>query len=64
MRPAVVFGIVTGDALVSYWPVFSLTSVTVPESFAKVNSVQFFSIKVSQGAHLRQVRNSPFSHGP
>ena len=26
---------------VSYWPVFSLSPVTVPEAFAKVNSAQF-----------------------
>ena len=32
------FGIVTGDVLVSYWSIFSLSSVTVPEVFAKVNS--------------------------
>ena len=25
MRPAIVFGIVTGDAPVSYWPIFSLS---------------------------------------
>ena len=41
MRPAIVSGIVTGDALISYWPVFSLSPVTVPEVFANVNSVQF-----------------------
>ena len=34
-------GIVTGDMLDSYWPIFSLSLVTVPEVFAKVNSVQF-----------------------
>ena len=27
-------GIVTGDAPVSYWPIFPLSSVTVPEVFA------------------------------
>ena len=42
MRPATVCGIVTGDALVSYWPIFfSLPLVTVPGVFAGVNSVQF-----------------------
>ena len=25
MRPAIVFGIVSGDAPVSYWPIFSLS---------------------------------------
>ena len=43
MRPAVVSGIVTGGASVSYWPIFSLFLVTVPEVFAKVNSAQFRS---------------------
>ena len=34
-------GIVTSDVLVSYWPIFPLSPVTVPEVFAKVNSTQF-----------------------
>ena len=41
MRPAIVFGIVTGDVPVSYWPIFSLFLITVPEVFANVKSVQF-----------------------
>ena len=32
--PAIVSGIVIGNALVSYWPMFSLSLVTVPEVFA------------------------------
>ena len=36
-----VSGIITGDAPVSYWSIFSLSLVTVPEVFAKVNSPQF-----------------------
>ena len=40
MRPAIASGIVTGDAPVSYWSIFSL-SLAVPEVFAKVNSFQF-----------------------
>ena len=45
MRPAVVSGFLTGDAPVSYWPIFSPVSiVTVPEVFAKVNSVQPVSL--------------------
>ena len=40
MRAAIVPGMVTRDAPVSYWPVFSLSLVTVPEVFAKVNSAQ------------------------
>ena len=35
-----VSGIVTGDATVSYWSIFSLSLVTVPEVLAKVNSPQ------------------------
>ena len=40
MRPAVVCGIVAGDVLFSYWPIFFSLSplVTVPEVLAKVNS--------------------------
>ena len=41
MRPAIILSIVTGDALVSYWPIFFLSRVTIPEVFAKVNSAQF-----------------------
>ena len=41
MRSAIVSGIVTGDAPVSFWPYFPLSVVTVPEVFAKVNSSQF-----------------------
>ena len=40
MRPAVVSGILTADAQVSYWPIFFLILETDPEVFAKVNSVQ------------------------
>ena len=41
MRPAMVPGIVTGDAPVSYWPIFFLSLVTDPEVIARVNSAQF-----------------------
>ena len=41
MGSAIDSGIVTRDVLDSYWPIFSLSFVTVPEVFAKVNSVQF-----------------------
>ena len=41
MRLAIVSGIIFGDETVSYWPIFSLTIVTDPKVFAKVNSVQF-----------------------
>ena len=40
--PLIVSGILTGDAPVSYWPIFfSLSPVTVPEVFTKVNQAQF-----------------------
>ena len=38
MRPASVSGIVTGDASLSYWPILSLSLVTIPEVIVKVNS--------------------------
>ena len=34
-------GIVSGDAPLSYWPIFSLSLVTVPEAFAEGNLAQF-----------------------
>ena len=40
MRPAIVFGIVIGNLPVSYWPVFPLSLVTVPEVFTNVNWAQ------------------------
>ena len=43
MSPANVSGIVKRDALVSYWPDFPVSPVTVPEAFAKVNSAQISS---------------------
>ena len=44
MCPAMVSGIVTDDAPVSYWPIFPMFLVTVPDAFAKVNSAQVPSI--------------------
>ena len=41
MPPAIVSGIGIGDALISYWPIFSLSQITVPEVLVKVNSAQF-----------------------
>ena len=38
MRPAIVCGIATGHVPVSYWLIFFLSLVTVPEVFANVNS--------------------------
>ena len=43
IRPAIVSGIATGDAAVSYWPIFFLSreTVPIPEVFGKFNSAQF-----------------------
>ena len=41
MLPAIVSGIVTGDAPVSYRSIFFPSLVTYPEVFAKVNPTQF-----------------------
>ena len=37
-------GIVTEDALLSYWSIFPLSPGTVPEVFAKINSAQFLLV--------------------
>ena len=37
---AIASGIVTGDAPLSYWPIFFSSLATVPEGFAKANSTQ------------------------
>ena len=39
--PALTSGILTGHAPVSYWPILSLSLVTVPEVFTNVNLTQF-----------------------
>ena len=39
--PQILSGIVTGDAPISYWSIFSLSLATVPEVFAKVHLAQF-----------------------
>ena len=46
-HPTMVCGIVTGDSPVSYWSIFPLSLVTIPEVFAKVNSTQFPSLLLS-----------------
>ena len=63
-RPAIVSGILTSDASFCYWPIFPLPLVTVPEVFAKVNSVQFpsrFCGKVAnkKAIHTMLVRDLP-----
>ena len=39
--PAIVSEVVTGDAPISYWPIFHLSLVSDPEVFVIVNSAQF-----------------------
>ena len=53
MCPAIVSGIVTGVALVSYWSIFPpYLLVTVPVVFVRVYSDQFHS-RVSKLANVR-----------
>ena len=62
MRPAIASGIATGDAPVSYWPIFSLSLVTVPEVFMKVKSAKFSSCFLkgtnANGKQLIRTKNS------
>ena len=44
MRPGIVSGIVTRDASVSHWPIFSLSKVTVTEVSAQFLS-RFLSVE-------------------
>ena len=41
--------IVTGDVLVSYWPIFFPSLVTVAEVFGKINLTQFKLLLVFSG---------------
>ena len=43
MRPAKASGIVTGDATVSYWTIFSLGPSNIPRSLCESKSTQFLS---------------------
>ena len=44
MRPAKVSGIVAEDAMVSYWPIFSLgPNIIIPRSLCESKSTQFLS---------------------
>ena len=57
-------GILTSDASFCYWPIFPLPLVTVPEVFAKVNSVQFPSrfcgeVANKKAIHTMLVRDLP-----
>lgn len=40
-QPAIVSGIVTGGVPVSYWPIFFVSPVTVPEVLANFNLAKF-----------------------
>ena len=53
MSPANVSGIVTRDALVSYWLDFPVSLVTLPKVFAKVNLAQ-----ISSSSKARHVKYS------
>ena len=44
MRPAIVSEIVIEEATVSYWLIFSLSLVTVPEAFARAIRPSFFLV--------------------
>ena len=50
MRLAIVSGMVTGEAPVSYWPIFSLSLVTVPKALRKLSRPSF--LLVFSGAAL------------
>ena len=56
MRPVSVSGIVIEDAPVSYWLIFSLSLVKVPEVFAKAIRPSFFP--VSRVANCAQIMRS------
>ena len=46
MFPAIVSGIVTGDAPLSYWTIFSVSMVTVPKVFTSyLGPVSFSFVK-------------------
>ena len=53
MPPANVSGIVTRDSLVSYWPDFPVSLVTIPKDFAKFNLAQ-----ISSSSKARHVKYS------
>ena len=55
----IVSGIISGDAPLSYWPIFSSSLATVPEAFAKVNLAQFPSQSGKHNDQFRFLRNSP-----
>ena len=41
MRPTIVYGVIIGDVLVSYWSIFSLSLVKVSKVLVQVNLTQF-----------------------
>jgi len=47
MRPAIVSGIVTVDAPVSYWPIVFISLVAVPEVFVKTRPSSLLCCKVA-----------------
>ena len=58
MHPAIVSGIVTGDAPVSYWLIVSLSFITVPEVFVKVNLTHYIFLFVSKVDNTHHVKRA------
>ena len=58
IRSAILSGIVTRHAPLSDWPIFSLSPVTVPEVFAKLNSFQFRA-RFESGEELSVAKTVP-----
>ena len=62
IRPAIVSGMVTGDAPVRYWPILSLSLVTVAKVFVKVNLISFLrACKVANCSSLVSNQEETFS---
>ena len=58
----VVCGIVTGDAPVSYWSIFSLSLVTVPEVFAMLTRPSFLHVSKVANRPLPSSKNPHFQN--
>ena len=64
MYPANVSGMFTGDALVSYWPIFSLSLPTIPDVFVKVNLLKLLFVFVEWSiVILRTESHNPLAPG-
>jgi len=58
----IVCGIVTGDAPVSYWPIFSLSLVSVPEVFAMLTRPSFLHVSKVANRPLPSSKNPHFQN--